>query len=113
MFVLTPTAFLAAPTSRPEYRKAQDRGPLGRQRPLLLHDGREVLGFRNFYTASCKAAEARRVAYPRLLQDLLGHASVAMTLDRYRHVPPGIGPDRRRDGGRPVVETVAHQAWSQ
>jgi integrase len=29
--------------------------------------------------------------HPKLVQDLLGHASVAPTLDRYSHVLPGMG----------------------
>ena len=29
--------------------------------------------------------------HPKLVQELLGHASVAMTLDRYSHVLPAIG----------------------
>ena len=29
--------------------------------------------------------------HPKLVQDLLGHASVALTLDRYSHVLPGMG----------------------
>jgi hypothetical protein len=28
---------------------------------------------------------------PRLVQELLGHSSVAMTLDRYSHGLPGMG----------------------
>jgi len=26
-----------------------------------------------------------------MVQELLGHSSIAMTIDRYSHVPPGIG----------------------
>jgi integrase len=29
--------------------------------------------------------------HPKLVQELLGHASVALTLDRYSHVLPGMG----------------------
>ena len=29
--------------------------------------------------------------HPKLVQELLGHASVAMMLDRYSHVLPGMG----------------------
>jgi integrase len=28
--------------------------------------------------------------YPKLVQELLGHATVAMTLDRYSHVLPSL-----------------------
>jgi integrase len=70
------------------------------------------LGFRNLSIASFKALLKRaglpdicphdlrrtratlplsRGYYPKLLQNLLGHASVAMTLDRYGHGLPGMG----------------------
>jgi len=29
--------------------------------------------------------------YPKLVQKLLGHISIAMTIDRYSHVLPGMG----------------------
>ncbi len=29
--------------------------------------------------------------HPKLVQELLGHSSVAMTIDRYSHVLPGMG----------------------
>ncbi len=29
--------------------------------------------------------------HPKLVQEILGHASVAMTLDRYSHLLPGMG----------------------
>jgi integrase len=29
--------------------------------------------------------------HPKLVQELLGHSSVAMTLDRYSHGLPGMG----------------------
>jgi integrase len=29
--------------------------------------------------------------HPKFVQELLGHASVAITLDTYSHMPPGMG----------------------
>ena len=29
--------------------------------------------------------------HPKLVQELLGHSTVAMTIDRYSHVLPGMG----------------------
>jgi integrase len=66
------------------------------------------LDFRNLATASFKPLlEKARLPYirfhnlrhttilsgnlPKLVQELLGHVSVAMTLDRYSHVLPGMG----------------------
>jgi integrase len=40
---------------------------------------------------SCATLLVSRGHHPKLVQELLGHASVAMTLDRYSHVLPGMG----------------------
>jgi integrase len=32
-----------------------------------------------------------RGTHPKLVQELLGHSTIAMTLDRYSHVLPGMG----------------------
>ena len=74
--------------------------------------GGKPLHFRNFATASFKPLLKRaalpdirfqdlghtcatlllsRGHHPKLVQELLGHASVALTLDRYSHVLPGMG----------------------
>ena len=39
----------------------------------------------------CATLPLSRGHHPKLVQELLGHASVAMTLDRYSHVLPGMG----------------------
>jgi integrase len=39
----------------------------------------------------CATLLLSRGHHPKLVQELLGHASVAMTLDRYSHVLPGMG----------------------
>jgi integrase len=78
----------------------------------LLHPRRQPLDFRNFATASFKPLLKKaglpdirfhdlrhtratlllsRGHHPKLVQELLGHASVAMTLNRYSHVLPGMG----------------------
>jgi hypothetical protein len=40
---------------------------------------------------TCATLLLSRGHHPKLVQDLLGHASVALTLDRYSHVLPGMG----------------------
>ena len=40
---------------------------------------------------TCAILLLSRGHHPKLVQELLGHASVAMTLDRYSHVLPGMG----------------------
>ena len=40
---------------------------------------------------TCATLLLSRGHHPKLVQELLGHASVAMTLDRYSHVLPGMG----------------------
>jgi integrase len=40
---------------------------------------------------TCATLLLSRGHHPKLVQELLGHASVAMTLDRYSYVLPGMG----------------------
>jgi integrase len=43
------------------------------------------------YSHTCATLLLSRGHHPKLVQELLGHASVALTLDRYSHVLPGMG----------------------
>lgn len=75
---------------------------------IRLHDGR--------HTAATLALQAG--AHPKLVQEMLGHASIEMTLDTYSHVVPGMhrevadrieavlndgneSPRKTESGGRP------------
>lgn len=40
---------------------------------------------------TCATLLLSRGHHPKLVQELLGHSSVALTLDRYSHVMPGMG----------------------
>jgi integrase len=40
---------------------------------------------------TCATLLRSRGHHPKLVQELLGHSSVAMALDRYSHVLPGMG----------------------
>jgi integrase len=59
-------------------------------KPLLKKAGLPDIRFHDLrYT--CATLLLSRGHHPKLVQELLGHSSVAMTLDRYSHVLPGMG----------------------
>jgi integrase len=77
----------ASNTGTPLTRDAVDRRhfkPLleraGLPRSTRLHDLRHT----------CATLLLSRGVHPKLVQELLGHATVAMTLDRYSHVLPSM-----------------------
>ena len=59
-------------------------------KPLLKTAGLLDIRFHDL-RHTCATLLLSRGHHPKLVQDLLGHASVAMTLDRYSHVLPGMG----------------------
>jgi integrase len=59
-------------------------------KPLLKKAGLPDIRFHDL-RHTCATLLLSRGHHPKLVQELLGHASVAMTLDRYRHVLPGMG----------------------
>ena len=42
---------------------------------------------------ACASLLSQRNAHPKIVQELLGHASVAITLDTYSHMLPGMGSE--------------------
>ncbi len=40
---------------------------------------------------TCAALLLAKGVHPRIVQDMLGHSSIAITLDIYSHVIPGLG----------------------
>ena len=42
---------------------------------------------------TCASLLFQRNIYPKFVQELLGHASVAITLDTYSHMLPGMGSE--------------------
>ena len=40
---------------------------------------------------TCATLLLRRSVHPNLVQELLGHATIAVTLDTYSHLVPGMG----------------------
>ncbi len=59
-------------------------------KPLLKKAGLPDIRFHDL-RHTCATLLLSRGHHPKLVQDLLGHASVALTLDRYSHVLPGMG----------------------
>ena len=59
-------------------------------KPLLRKAGLPDIRFHDL-RHTCATLLLSRGHHPKLVQELLGHASVAMTLDRYSHVLPGMG----------------------
>jgi integrase len=59
-------------------------------KPLLKKTGLPDIRFHDL-RHTCATLLLSRGHHPKLMQELLGYASVAMTLDRYSHVLPGMG----------------------
>ncbi|MDP8947344.1 MAG: site-specific integrase [Actinomycetota bacterium] len=59
-------------------------------KPLLKKAGLPDIRFHDL-RHTCATLLLSRGHHPKLVQELMGHASVAMTLDRYSHVLPGMG----------------------
>lgn len=59
-------------------------------KPLLKKAGLPDIRFHDL-RHTCATLLLSRGHHPKLVQELLGHASVALTLDRYSHVLPGMG----------------------
>jgi integrase len=59
-------------------------------KPLLKRAGLPDIRFHDL-RHTCATLLLSHGHHPKFVQDLLGHASVAMTLDRYSHVLPGMG----------------------
>ena len=59
-------------------------------KPLLNRAGLPNIRFHDL-RHTCATLLLSRGHHPKLVQELLGHSSVAMTFDRYSHVLPGMG----------------------
>ncbi|MDQ3659595.1 MAG: tyrosine-type recombinase/integrase [Actinomycetota bacterium] len=58
-------------------------------KPLLKHAGLPPIRWHDL-RHTCATLLGRRV-HPKLVQHLLGHAGITMTLDRYSHRIPSMG----------------------
>jgi integrase len=61
-------------------------------KPLLKRAGLPQITF-NDLRHTCASLLFQRNVHPKLAQELLGHASVAITLDTYSHMLPGMGSE--------------------
>jgi integrase len=67
--------------------------------PLLERAGLPQIRFHNL-RHTCATLLLSRNVHPKYVQELLGHATVAITLDTYSHMIPGMGNHTSRDGRR-------------
>jgi len=62
----------------------------GEGRPFVL-----ILVTREFHSSrlrhTCATLLLSKNVHPKIVQEMLGHATVAITLDTYNHVLPGMG----------------------
>lgn len=59
-------------------------------KPLLKQAGLPDIRFHDL-RHTCATLLLRRSVHPKLVQELLGHATIAVTLDTYSHLVPGMG----------------------
>ena len=59
-------------------------------KPLLKRSGLPDICFHDL-RHTCATLLLARGHHPKLVQELLGHASVTLTLDRYSHALPSMG----------------------
>ena len=59
-------------------------------KPLLKHAGLPPIRWHDL-RHTCATLLLGRGVHPKLVQHLLGHASITMTLDRYSHWIPSMG----------------------
>ena len=65
-------------------------------KPLLRHAGlRHNVRFHDL-RHTCATLLLGRGVHPKFVQELLGHASIAITLDRYSHWIPSMGAETAR-----------------
>jgi integrase len=78
-------------------------------KPLLKRAGLPPIRFHDL-RHTCATLLFSKGLHPKLVQELLGHATIAITLDTYSHVLPGMGePDRRGHGGRAVMTATSRR----
>jgi len=59
-------------------------------KPLLKRAGLPEIRFHDL-RHTCATLLLGRAVHPKIVQELLGHATIAMTLDTYSHYPPSMG----------------------
>ena len=82
----------ASETGTPLSRDMVDRGSF---KPLLKRGGLERVRLHDL-RHTCATLLLSRSVHPKFVQELLGHSSIAMTLDRYSHLIPSMGDQTAR-----------------
>jgi integrase len=62
-------------------------------KPLLKRANLPQITFHDMMRHTCASLLFQKGVHPKLVQELLGHASVAITLDTYSHMLPGISSE--------------------
>ena len=71
-------------------------------KPLLKRVGLPDIRFHDL-RHTCATLLLSKGVHPKLVQELLGHATIAITLDTYSHVLPGMG-DQTANAMESVLE---------
>jgi integrase len=71
-------------------------------KPLLKRAGLPDIRFHDL-RHTCATLLLKRSVHPKLVQELLGHATIAVTLDTYSHLVPGMG-DQAANAMESVLE---------
>jgi integrase len=81
---------IAAPLPRvPRHGTLRLHGPEDSFIPLLKRPRLSPITFHDL-RHTCASLMFQRKVHPKFVQELLGHASVAITLDKYSHMLPGM-----------------------
>ena len=62
---------------------------------ILHHAGLPHLRFHDL-RHTCATLSLSKAVHPKFVQELLGHATISITLDRYSHVIPAMGDQIRK-----------------
>jgi integrase len=60
-------------------------------KPLLRRAGLPDIRFNNDLRHTCVTLLLTKCVHPKIVSEMLGHSSIAITLDTYSHVIPGLG----------------------
>jgi integrase len=74
-------------------------------KPLLEKAGLPDIPFHSATRHTCATLLLSEGVHPKLVQEMLGHATISITLDLYSHVTPMMaGEDRTGDGRGPSLD---------
>jgi integrase len=77
------------------YREGRDGNPLNRESKPRWYRTRPKISFHDL-RHTCATLLLSKDVHPKFVQELLGHATISITLDRYSHVIPAMGDQTRK-----------------